>query len=157
MRFRLMAGCRQVADDKDGYAKYLRLARAAHFLGYCLALGLIVDSTQEFMLWDTPFNKSPIRILFFFALTLVITLSWGDDETILKSLPRAHRLLPPITLLWLGAETAPHLTERNLDELVRWWRASLLIALAASALLWGSEREIQRLRTTTRNRARYGE
>lgn len=150
MKFRLMAGCRQMAGDKDDYAKYLRVTRAAHFVGYCLALGLIVDSTQEFVQWDTPFNKSPIRILFFFALSLMLTLSWGDDETILKPLPPAHRMLLPIALLWLGAEAAPHFTERNLDELVGWWRASLLIALAASALLLGTERKIQRLRTTTK-------
>ncbi len=142
-----MAGLRQWPDDEDGYERFLRLTRAAHLAGYLLALGLIIDSTQELLQSGEPFRRSAIHILFFYALTLVLMLSWEGDTTFQDPSSRPDRLLLPLVLLWLGAEATPRFTEWDAAGVVGWWRASLLIAMASSALAWTTERWGQVLRS----------
>ncbi len=155
--FRFMAGCRQWVADEDRYERFLRMARAAHFAGYLLALGLIIDSAQELLESGEPFNKSAMRILFFYALTLVLMLSWEGDTSFLDRTASPHRMLLPVACLWLGAETAPHFTEWDTEAVLGWWRTSLLIAMASSGLAWISERWVRSLRARSARNTAYGE
>ena len=155
--FRLMAGLRQRPYDQDRYEKFLRLARAAHLAAYVLALGLIIDSVQEFVESGEPFARSPKNILFFYTLTVVLTLSWEGDATFLEPSSRPDRLLLPIGLLWLGAEAAPRFVQWDTGAVLVWWRASLLIVMASSTLVWTAERWVDGLRTANGQDNDYGE
>ena len=146
MRFRFLAACRQRADDEDRYEKYLRLGRAVYLTGYFLSLGLILDSAKATWYTGELFDRSAIRILSSYVITLLLVLSWNGDRTFHQRLRRPHALFFLVGLLWLGAELTPGFIEWHPGELLGWWRASFLIAVATSGLLWASERRVQGLR-----------
>lgn len=145
--FRLMAGFRQRPYDRDRYDKFLRLARAAHFAAYILAAGWIIESGLTLVESGELSAEPPIRVLYYYILTVVLLLSWEGDTTFLEPSSRPDRLLLPLGLLWIGAEAAPRFTEWDTEAVLIWWRASLLVAMAASTLAWTAEFWVDRLRT----------
>lgn len=145
--FRLMAGFRQRPYDRDRYDKFLRLARAAHFAAYLLAARWIIESGLTLVESGELSAEPPIRILYYYILTVVLLLSWEGDTTFLEPSSRPDRLLLPLGFLWIGAEAAPRFTEWDTEAVLIWWRASLLVAMAASTLAWTAEFWVDRLRT----------
>ncbi|MDE0343559.1 MAG: hypothetical protein OXK82_10400 [Deltaproteobacteria bacterium] len=133
------------------------MARAAHFAAYLLALGWIIESALALVESGEPFARPPGRILFYYILTVVLLLSWEGDTTFLEPSSKPDRLLLPLGLLWIGAEAAPLFIEWDAEEVLVWWRASLLVAMAASTLAWTAEFWVDRLRTAKGRDTGYAE
>ena len=87
----------------------------------------------------------------------MLLLSWEGDTTFLEPSSKPDRLLLPLGLLWIGAEAAPLFIEWDAEEVLVWWRASLLVAMAASTLAWTAEFWVDRLRTAKGRDTGYAE
>ena len=146
MSFRFMAACRKRADDKDKYEKYLRMARATHFIGLFASLWWIFESTWHAAYLGRPFDESAVHVLLFFGALFVFLVSWNTGEAFFEPLRRPHAIPFLVVFLLVAGEAATRFAGWDLGALLVWWRISLVVAAGASLLLWASENRVQSLR-----------